>query len=273
MAIFKSTNSAQNLLDASPLRFELQEGTTEWTPIESDLSALDLAEKNREKEEWIAFEEEQQRRNQKEEQEQEDEDIINDEIPSTHSIDSQPSKPVVGETSFPVKGGTTRWGTTFGSANARQKNVASSAPPPPPPPPPPTPLKARSPSTFTPNPLPTPANPFAEAPLPHSDALSNPPTSSQRRELHLSISRSHTNHEAYIKRQGYYGDFKLNTRTIMAEDLENRVPLEGMVDVSLSKEEVPLRIRIRKQEKQAQKTISLREMWEEGRRERGESTL
>ena len=57
-------------------------------------------------------------------------------------------------------------------------------------------------------------------------------------------------------------------KTIMAEDLENRVPLAGMVDVSLSKEEVPLRIRIKRQEKQAQRIISLREMWEEGRRER-----
>lgn len=54
----------------------------------------------------------------------------------------------------------------------------------------------------------------------------------------------------------------------MAEDLEDRVPLEGMVDVSLSKAEVPLRIRIKKREKQAQRNVSLWELWEEGRRDR-----
>lgn len=59
----------------------------------------------------------------------------------------------------------------------------------------------------------------------------------------------------------------------MAEDLEDRVPLEGMVDVSLSKAEVPLRIRIKKQEKQTQRRVSLREMWEEGRRDREAGTL
>ena len=245
----------------------MQEGKREWTPIESDLSALELAEKNRENEEWIAFEEEQQRRNEKVEQEKEDNDIINDDIFSTQNITSPPSEAVASETSFPVKGGSTKWGATFGSASSGQESITPS-------PPPSAPFKVRPPPTVTPNPLsPTPTNPFAEAPFPPADAPPVPPTSPQRRELYLSISRSFTNHEAYIKRQGYYGDFKLNTKTIMAEDLENRVPLAGMVDVSLSKEEVPLRIRIRKQEKQAQKRISLREMWEEGRRERGESTL
>ena len=58
----------------------------------------------------------------------------------------------------------------------------------------------------------------------------------------------------------------------MAEDLEDRVPLDGMVDVSLNKEEVPLRIRIKNQEKQVQKNIPLREMWEEGQREREADT-
>ena len=268
MAIFRSTSAAQSLLDASPLRFELKEGKSEWTLIDSDLSAFDQAEKNRQKEEWIAFEEEQQRRYEKAAQEQEDVDIVNDDISSAASIDSHSSKATRGETSFPVKDGSTRWGATFGSEKSTPNAPAPS------PSPSPSPPKARPPPTFTPNPLPpTPMNPFAEAPFPPPEALPLPSTSPQRRELHLSISRSFTNHDAYIKRQGYYGDFKLNRKTIMAEDLENRVPLEGMLDVSLSKEEVPLRIRIRKQEKQVQKSISLREMWEQGRRERSESTV
>ena len=239
-----------------------------WTPIASDSSALDVAEKNREKEEWIAFEEEQQRLNRKPEQEQEDEGRVSRDVSSAEVVDSQLSTPVVRETSFPVKGGSTRWGTTFASVKSGQNAITPSSPPPPSPP------KAPPPPTFAPNPLPpSPTNPFAEAPFPPPSEPSDLPAPPQRRELHLSISRSYINHQAYMERQGYYGAFRPNTKTIMAEDLEYRVPLAGMVDVSLSKEEVPLRIRKRKQEKHAQRRTSLREMWEEGRSERDSSTV
>lgn len=254
-------------MDASPLRFELQEGKTEWTPVPSDLSALDVAEKNREKEEWIAFEEEQQRKMQKEDLEQGDEDNLRFDIPGVSTVEARTSKPVAETTSFPSKGSSSRWGTTFASSKSAQNTITSSPPSPPP-------LKASSPPTFTPNPLPPhPLNPSTETPLPPPNASLNPPTDPPRRELQLNISRSFTNHEAYIKRQGYYGGFTPNRKTIMAEDLEDRVPLEGMVDVSLSKAEVPLRIRIKKQEKQTQRRVSLREMWEEGRRDREAGTL
>ena len=268
MAIFQSTSSAQNLLDASPLRFELQEGRSEWKLIASDSSALDVTEKNWEKEEWVVFEEEQQRLNRKQETEQKDEESTSDKIISVKGVGLQSSTSIAGETPFPIKGGNTRWGTTFASAKLEQSTFTPSSSPPPSPP------RAPPPPTFAPNPLPpNPTNTFADAPCPPPSESSDLPASQQRRELHLSISRSYTNHQAYIKRQGYYGGFRPNTKTIMAEDLEYRVPLAGMVDVSLSKEEVPLRIRKRKQEKQAQRRTSLREMWEEGRRERAGSTV
>ena len=59
----------------------------------------------------------------------------------------------------------------------------------------------------------------------------------------------------------------------MVEDLERRVPLRGMADTQLSKGETPLRMRVRRQEEERAKggRQSLRELWEEGRRERGQS--
>ncbi len=229
-------------------------------PVTSDLSALDVAEKNREKEDWIAFEKEQQRKVQKDEQEPEDEDDISDDVSSAKDVDPLLSKPVTENTSLSAQGSSTRWGTTFASAKSAQTTFASFPRPS---------AKAPSPPTFTPNPLPpNSTTPFAEAPFPAPNVSPDPPTPMRRRELQLSISRSFTNHQAYIKRQGYYGGFIPNKKTIMAEDLEDRVPLEGMVDVSLSKAETPLRVRIKRQEKQAQRSISLRDMWEEGRRAR-----
>jgi hypothetical protein len=223
-----------------------------------------VAEKKRDKEQWIAFEEEQQRKAQKENLEQENEDNIGDDVSSDNSVGAQFLKPVAETPSFPSKGSTTKWGTTFASTKSAQHTSTSSPSPP---------LKSSPPPTFTPNHLPPHStNPVTEVPSPHPIPLLDPPTVPPPRELQLNISRSFTNHEAYIKRQGYYGAFVPNRKTIMAEDLEDRVPLEGMVDVSLSKVEVPLRIRIEKQEKQAQRRVSLRELWEEGRRDRESGT-
>lgn len=56
--------------------------------------------------------------------------------------------------------------------------------------------------------------------------------------------------------------------TTMAEDLERRVPVVGMVDCSIKKGEAPLRIRIKRQEKERLERRTLRELWEEGKRER-----
>lgn len=109
----------------------------------------------------------------------------------------------------------------------------------------------------------------------------SPPTSTPRisplesetelREFRLQISYSQGNHQEYIKRQAYYGGFKLDTSSIMAEDLEGRVPLEGMVDCAINKPEVPLWVRDMRRDKNEKVGMgSLRKIWEEGRRSRGE---
>lgn len=112
---------------------------------------------------------------------------------------------------------------------------------------------------------------MAEIPIPPPPPTHTPPTPSEFREFHLTISQSTFNHEGYIERQGYYGGFNPDTSTMMAEDLEGRVPLEGMVDCQIRKEEVPSRIMARWREKAEQKKVTLRELWEEGKTERMEN--
>lgn len=106
------------------------------------------------------------------------------------------------------------------------------------------------------------------APPPSSNAKSHPHHELQHREFQLTISRSHLNHQAYIERQAYYGSFEPDMRSIMAEDLESRVPLKGLADCKLGKEEVPLRIRQKRKEKVAERGwVGLKGLWEIGRRE------
>lgn len=107
------------------------------------------------------------------------------------------------------------------------------------------------------------------APPPSRNAQFYPHHELQQREFQLTISRSHLNHQAYIERQAYYGPFNPDLRSIMAEDLESRVPLWGLADCKLGKEEVPLRIRQKRKEEVAERGwVGLKELWEIGRREK-----
>ena len=55
----------------------------------------------------------------------------------------------------------------------------------------------------------------------------------------------------------------------MGIDLRGRVPVAGMADCRLEKQEVPLRIRIkRREEEEYRDWTSLGSLWEEGERER-----
>ena len=108
-------------------------------------------------------------------------------------------------------------------------------------------------------------------PSPAKDLQSSPPSASSKnlqnptapiKEFQLWVTPSHMNHQAYIERQGYYGEFVPNRKTIMAEDLEGRVPLEGLCDCRLKKEEVPLRVRNNRKAKGFPEPFSLRALWE-----------
>ena len=55
----------------------------------------------------------------------------------------------------------------------------------------------------------------------------------------------------------------------MGDDLRERVPVVGMADCGLEKQEVPLRIRIKRRQEEGQRDwVGLGRLWEEGERER-----
>ncbi|MCJ1301284.1 hypothetical protein MMC08_004083 [Hypocenomyce scalaris] len=100
---------------------------------------------------------------------------------------------------------------------------------------------------------------------PSSNTRPPPPQEHPHREFQLTISRSHLNHQAYIERQAYYGPFNPDSRSIMAEDLEHRVPLKGLADCKMGKEEIPLRIRQKRKEREAEREwVGLKGLWEMG---------
>lgn len=109
--------------------------------------------------------------------------------------------------------------------------------------------------------------------LPIPDTSNSPPVPTSKlrapqfkglpiRRFALYATPSQMNSQAYIERQGYYADFVPNRKNIMAEDLEGRVPLEGLFDCRIKKGEVPLRIRNRRKEKGLPKVFSLKALWD-----------
>ena len=82
------------------------------------------------------------------------------------------------------------------------------------------------------------------------------------REFNLYVTPSNFNHQAYIERQGYYANFVPDRKTIMAQDLEGRVPLEGLFDCRINKQEVPLRMRNNRKAKGPPESFSLKALWD-----------
>ncbi|KAK4697547.1 hypothetical protein P7C71_g546, partial [Lecanoromycetidae sp. Uapishka_2] len=138
----------------------------------------------------------------------------------------------------------------------------------------------RPPKPFTSNPTPSTSSPTDLPYASSSSSHSAPKKEAAKREFHLAITPSTLNHQAYIQRQHYYGGWRLDDRTLMADDLMGRVPVEGFRDCDLSKGETPMRVRLRRREKEQQderegkfggegsgrrKRLRLRDLWEDGR--------
>ena len=83
------------------------------------------------------------------------------------------------------------------------------------------------------------------------------------REFELKIVPSRMNHQTYMERQGYYFQFTPDSQTIMAADLKDRVPLVGLSDCHVKKEEVHLRIRKDRERNGRPQPFSIRKLWEE----------
>ena len=170
---------------------------------------------------------------------------------------SQDSKP--GVTTFQGPVGYDKWDSSSSVAMFRQERS------------PKQPSSSREPQQFTPNPPPLNSpDPSADIPIPPLPRRISKPTPPEFHKFRLRISRSHANHQAYVERQGYYGGFNVDASTIMAGDLQDRVPLEGMADCQLKKPEVALWVRDMKKDMLGKQRPTLRQMWVEGRRGRGE---
>lgn len=125
--------------------------------------------------------------------------------------------------------------------------------------------------TFTPDSLPAQAsNISAQIPVKTTKPDFSSPQSQPPREYQLTITQSNMDHGKYIERQGYYAGFNPDNKSMMAEDLEGRVPLAGLVDCQIRRTEAPARVVAKWREKAAQRTMTLKEIWENGKKERGE---
>ncbi|KAL9118102.1 MAG: hypothetical protein Q9187_005356 [Circinaria calcarea] len=245
LAIYRYTTGAEKAMKASPMRFVF--GTSEGKVKEYGLNAGD--ENQRRDDQRIGIRSD----STQEATRQVVEDSIEDQITGV-------KRPISDADDAAIKELKDRkpWGTTFPSVQALSN---------PPPEPSPVPPDSTPPSSSVPvanPPLPFPL-PSSSVQIPSSIDDPQPPL----REVQIHVSPSTLNHQAYISRQGYYSGFRVSNKTIMAEDLEGRVPVFGMVDLRMDKEETPIRIRVKRDEVGNQKALPrLRELWEAGIRKR-----
>lgn len=73
-----------------------------------------------------------------------------------------------------------------------------------------------------------------------------------------------------MERSPTWGPFTISKNNAVQQDLERRVPLVGLSDINVQKREVPLRI-LRKRQEEMRERKSWMQIWEEGRKERGQS--
>lgn len=247
LAIYSNASSAEKLINASPLKFELEVGKSGSISLEPNAPTTNMVD-GAEKQRGLSAPEEAQHHD--------DHNDIDDELDPNSSGDSRLTKKLSGTTAFQGLGGSDKWSAV---GKPIKENPLESVP---------TPSQPRP---FTPNSLPlySPSAP-ADLPVPSPHQAHSFPTEPEFRAFCLKISRSLLDHQAYIERQGYYGRFNVDKMSMMAEDLQDRVPLEGMMDCQLRKPEVPLWVRDMKKDKVTRSRPSLRQMWEEGRREREE---
>lgn len=237
IAIYQSAASAQKLIDASPIKFELQDGKTIPSPSQGNLAGLATARRR-------------------------DGGIRPQESRATDEESRDASDQVpVGDATFQGLGGVTKWGAELSAFNPEELNSPAD----------PDPSGDLLSNALRPN-LPSSQAPDIPAQIPVSSSATTfgPPPPRPPREFQLTILPSTMDHAAYIERQGYYGGFNPDTSSIMAEDLEARVPMHGLVDCQIRRAEAPARVVATWRERAAQQTMTLRELWENGKKEREE---
>ncbi|MCJ1470882.1 hypothetical protein MMC07_009529 [Pseudocyphellaria aurata] len=251
LAIYQNTSSAEKIINASPLSFELEIGNTGSTVLDSNSFTNDRHSQVKRQGGSSLMEQQGRQLNV--------DNNVGDAllIGTGTQCRSRDSDPRLITSQVPV--GDEKWDPSSIATVGQEKSSKESS-------------SHHQPQQFTPNPPPVNSRgPSADIPMPPPlpQRLSKP-TPPEFRKFHLKVSRSYTNHESYIERQGYYGGFSVDTSTIMAEDLQDRVPMEGMADCQLKKPAVSLWVKDMKKDRLEKNRSTLRQMWEEGRRERGE---
>ena len=171
----------------------------------------------------------------------------------SHSEDNPTHPPrtiATTDSTFRGLGGSQKWGTK-GPPVEQESSLPSASPPRPPMPA----LSA----------VPAASESEVQSTASSKDNKESQPRNLQYRDFELKITQSSTNHQAYIERQGYYGPFRPNKKTIMAKDLAGRVPLEGLLDCDITEPEVPLRMRIKRTENGTFTPFSLKALYEENK--------
>ena len=239
LAVYKTTDSAQSIINASPLCFE--SGKVESSSPASQVTPSRTPPAEQEEGSGPAV--------------QDKSDYAQEEFNEFNAARQRPNEVPGDKAFFTGLSGTARWGQMRSSPKTDQ--TARSPPP------------SKVPKPFTPTPTALKAS-CGALPSSLSRAPSTCSTSSYPpQEIHLTIERSVLDHHAYIQRQHYYGGFKLDLSGMMGEDLEGRVPVAGMADCQLGKPEVPLRVRLKRRHEDGNRPwTSLGSLWREGERAR-----
>lgn len=247
LAIYQNASSAESLINASPLRFQMEIGKPGSTFLDSTSSVNDLDNQVKRQGAPSVVEQEGRQLGAT--------NNVGNELYTGKGIRSRSRESPI----FQDVVGSNKWDSSLSAANlGHDKSPKRSS-------------SHGQPQQFTPNPPPLNyPGPSADIPVPPPLQQFSKPTPPEFREFQLKISPSYTTHGAYIERQGYYGGFNVDTSTIMAEDLQDRVPLEGMADCQLQKPEVALWVKDMQKYRLGKNRSTLRQVWETGRRERGE---
>lgn len=246
LAIYQTSSSADEAIKASPLGFELEVGKPGSTPLHSTTSTPDEADQAAKQQETYVSEKTASSL---------EYDDVSDEVYTGSGHSNWSGIGSSEAATFQGLGGSKKWGATLAPTSTTHEIPPNTSP------------SFHEPSQSTPNPIPV-YSPGAtpDIPIPSASRTFVEPAEPEFREFQLRISRSRQNHRDYIERQGYYGGFNPDRMSIMAEDLLGRVPMEAMTDCQLSKPEVPLWVKDMKTDRVTRKRVSLRQMWEEGKR-------
>lgn len=111
---------------------------------------------------------------------------------------------------------------------------------------------------------------LGERTLGDTDDQSAAPTP-HARHYQLQINNSTFHHRDHVEQNAYNGSFRVSGRCAIQEDLAKNVPMSGLSEFTLRKEEKPWRVLHFEKQREEEQAKTLRKMLEEGRLARSAS--